>query len=108
MQPLCADTLLPDARRLLPELRSLKDDLHRHPELSFQEMCIRDSCTPHTPVFALFQNMGIAETMRLSFRLLRPLLISIFLHLLYITLSSNFIYLALFTFSTSFSTGSFR
>ena len=37
MQPLCADTLLPDARRLLPELRSLKDDLHRHPELSFQE-----------------------------------------------------------------------
>ena len=80
-----------------------------YPRRTWRNICnIFVPCTPHTPVFALFQNMGIAETMRLSFRLLRPLLISIFLHLLYITLSSNFIYLALFTFSTSFSTGSFR
>ena len=80
-----------------------------YPRRTWRNICnIFVPRTPHTPVFTLFQNMGIAETMRLSFRLLRPLLISIFLHLLYITLSSNFIYLELFTFSTSFSTGAFR
>ena len=31
-------TLLEQARALSPELRAMKDDLHRHPELSFQEV----------------------------------------------------------------------
>ena len=34
---LIAVTLLEEARALSPELQAMKDDLHRHPELSFQE-----------------------------------------------------------------------
>ena len=30
-------SILSQARELHPELKALKDDLHRHPELSFQE-----------------------------------------------------------------------
>ena len=31
-------TLLEQATALGPQLRAMKDDLHRHPELSFQEV----------------------------------------------------------------------
>ena len=31
-------TLLEQAQELAPQLRAMKDDLHRHPELSFQEV----------------------------------------------------------------------
>ena len=32
------NTLLQRAKELYPELKDMKDDLHRHPELSFQEV----------------------------------------------------------------------
>ena len=31
-------TLLEQAKAMEPQLRAMKDDLHRHPELSFQEV----------------------------------------------------------------------
>ena len=32
------NAMLERARELAPALRAMKDDLHRHPELSFQEV----------------------------------------------------------------------